>query len=106
MIDKNIIKAYSEAVNYTDKDAYISDVALSSLWGEDAELSETTKLAAALWEIHDIGIKAIVKHSGMSARAFALAYGIPTRTMENWTAKVNTPPDYVLLLLANDQMMI
>ena len=24
-----------EAVNYTDRDAYISDLALSSIWGDD-----------------------------------------------------------------------
>lgn len=105
MINPNITTAYSEAANYTDGAAYISDIALSSMWGEDADLQTTAGIVSVLWDIHTRGIRAIIP-DGMSARSFAVSYGIPVRTLEDWCASRRNPPPYVLLLLAHDQGMI
>lgn len=101
MLNPAIITAYSESASYADRDSYISDIALSSMWGEDADRSDTVRIAGVLWDIHAGGISAIKEHSKMSGRKIALTYGIPTRTMEDWGRGVRTPPDYVLLLLAH-----
>lgn len=118
MIDKRIINAYAEASCYTDKDAYISDIALSPVWWPEDELdtydeerdaaimADRAAFAAILWDIYERGIKAILPRCGMSARAFAIAYDIPQRTMEDWSAGKRNPPSYLLLLLAHDQGII
>lgn len=36
---------------------------------------------------------------GCSRAEFSRRYGIPVRTLENWDAGLNIPPDYVLNLL-------
>lgn len=37
--------------------------------------------------------------AGCSRAEFSRRYGIPLRTLENWDAGLNIPPDYVLNLL-------
>ena len=44
-------------------------------------------------------IKKIRSISGLSQKAFALKYGIPARTIENWESGEREMPDYVLDLL-------
>lgn len=45
-------------------------------------------------------IKRIRTATGLSQAAFAKAYGIPRRTIENWESGSNTAPEYVVKLLA------
>lgn len=42
----------------------------------------------------------IRKEAGMKRPEFSKKYGIPVRTLEDWDAGKNTPPDYVINLLA------
>lgn len=42
----------------------------------------------------------IRKEAGMKRPEFSRKYGIPVRTLEDWDAGKNTPPDYVINLLA------
>lgn len=44
-------------------------------------------------------IQEIIAQTGLSARAFAIKYHIPYRTVQNWTAGIRNCPDYVLELL-------
>ena len=39
------------------------------------------------------------KLSGMTQQAYADYFGIPKRTIENWDAEKNTPPQYVINLM-------
>ena len=45
-------------------------------------------------------IKRIRTASGLSQAAFAKAYGIPRRSIENWESGASTAPEYVVKLLA------
>jgi putative transcriptional regulator len=45
-------------------------------------------------------VKRIRAASGLSQAAFAKAYGIPRRTLENWESGANAAPEYVVKLLA------
>lgn len=44
-------------------------------------------------------IKEIAKSHGISNRELARRCGIPIRTVENWSAGINSPPEYVLNLI-------
>lgn len=46
-----------------------------------------------------ITISEMRKLLGLSRAAFSRLYKIPIRTLENWEAGINTPPDYVMYLL-------
>ena len=76
-----------EAGNYTDRDAYISDMALSSIWGDapDDEIpAERLEQLGMVWDAVNRPVSEIVKITGMSQAAFAKLHLIPLRTLENW----------------------
>lgn len=92
-----------EAVQYQQRDAYISDLAISSLWGDDpgAEIPEDRlELLGRIWELSQLTVKAIRTSTGLSQAKFAERFLIPPRTIEDWERDLRTPPRYVIYLLA------
>ena len=90
-----------ELSNYTDRSAYVSDLALSSMWGDNAEDVPKTRIdaLAAIWAAAHRGIADIATAAGLSQRKLAERCGIPYRTIEAWSAGDRQPPLYVLLLI-------
>lgn len=103
MTDKQFSFLWAEALTSTDRAAYISDVALSSVWGDapDAEIpDDRLQQLGQLWDAAHLTVKAIRAATGLSQAAFAQRFCIPRRTVENWESGTNTCPVYVRLLLA------
>lgn len=105
MTDKIFSAAWAEALSgaYTDRDAYISDLALSSIWGDagDAEVpAERLAALGSLWDAAHLGIRDIRAASGLSRAAFAEHLCIPYRTVQDWELGNRACPDYLRLLLA------
>ena len=87
MTDKQYSFCVNEAKNYTDRDAYISDLALSFVWGDGPEGDIPTARMEHLGSIYDAvhrSIKDIAAEAGMSVRAIAIRFCIPQRTVESW----------------------
>ena len=65
---------YAETGAYTDRDAYISDLALSSIWGdsEDAEVpAERLALLGGIWDgTHNTKTK-IIEEDGLTESGFS-----------------------------------
>ena len=102
MTDKQFCGCVREADNYQDRDTYVSDLALSSIW-EDAAgdgLFEA-RLAAVgrIWDAAHKSVKQIAADAGMTQRKLAERFCIPVRTIEDWCAGKRTPPDYVRLMM-------
>ena len=94
--------AITEAAAFADRDAYISDVARSSVWGDaDAATIPQERIEAlgAIWDAAHRSIKDIAALAGTSVRQIGLRYGIPRRTIENWSVGISDPPTWTLLLL-------
>ncbi len=103
MTDKLFYMIFTDALNIADRDAFISDWALSSVWGdaEDAEIPASRLLELGMiWDVAHASFADIVKASGLKLVDFAARYAIPYRTAQNWLAGVNRCPDYTRLLLA------
>ena len=94
MTDKHFYEAFIDALAVKDRDEFISDHALSSVWG-DAENAEVPAQ-----RLDDLGALWDVAHTGLTRTSFALRYLIPYRTVENWERGDSQCPDYVRLLLA------
>ena len=93
----------AETSAYTDRDAYISDLALSSMWGDDPEddiPADRLSLLGRIWDFAHMDFRAIRQACGLTQAAFADRFGIPKRTVENWDSGSSTPPPYVLRMLA------
>lgn len=79
--------AVAETANYTDRDAYISDLARSTIWGDaqDADIP-TTRLEelGQIWDAAHRSVRQILADAGLSQIQFAKRFLIPLRTVENW----------------------
>lgn len=102
MTDKQYTICVTEAQNYTDREAYISDLSLSSIWGDGPEDDIPPARLEQLGSIYDAvhrSIKQIAADAGLTQRKLADRFCIPVRTIEDWCAGKRTPPDYVRLMM-------
>ena len=89
----------NEAQSYTDRDAYVSDLALSSIWGdEEGEVpQERLEWLGQLWDAVRRSVKDIARDAGMSQRKLAERFAVPYRTAEDWCSR--SCPIYVRLMM-------
>lgn len=104
MTDRQFNTIFSAALADGDREAFVSDWALSIIWGEDDaaagnELAERVVLIGRVWDVAHLTIADIRRHLGLSQSEFALRFCIPYRTVTNWEGR-DSAPAYVVLLLA------
>ncbi|MCI6851301.1 MAG: hypothetical protein MR883_07285 [Clostridiales bacterium] len=102
MTDKQFYTCVSEVDSYQDRDAYISDMALSSMWEDDKtdEIpAERLDAVSQIWDAAHRSVKQIAADAGMSQRKLAERFCIPYRTMENWGGGKNACPLYIRLMM-------
>ena len=91
-----------EIQEYTDADAYVSDISLSSIWDDtpsDEIPSDRVEAIAKIWDAYHKSVKDIADEAGMTQRKLADRFCIPLRTVEDWCAGKRTPPDYVRMMM-------
>lgn len=94
---------YAEARNYTDPDAYVSDLALSSMWGdaEDAEIpADRIALLRRIWDDTHCSIRELIERYGLTQSAFSRHFNIPLRTVQDWYSGRRKCPPYVITMAA------
>lgn len=109
MTDHQFYLCWAECSNYTDRSEYISDLTLSSIWGDadDADIpQDRLDRLAQIWDVQHMTMREIRAASKLSQVKFAERYLIPRRTVEDWDAGRFAPPDYVKLFLARDLGLI
>lgn len=89
MTSKQYYLAVSEAQNYTDVDAYVSDMALSSsLWGvsgdDDTIPPDRIDDLRAIWEAVNRSFRDILTLAGMSQASFCRRFVISRITVGAW----------------------
>lgn len=103
MTDKQFSTLFSGALEDQDRDMYVSDWALSDIWGdsEGADIpDDRIQSLGSLWDVAHITIREIRAATGLSQVAFAQRFCIPRRTVENWESGASACPDYLRILLA------
>ena len=96
--------ALTEIENYTDRDAFVSDLALSSAFPEDSDLSVTASELILIWDAYHMTIRDLRTSAGLSRMDFSRRFHIPIRTIENWECtgpNARECPVYVRLLIAD-----
>lgn len=92
----------AETQNYTDRSAYISDVATSSIWQDptEGEIPEQRILELGeIWDACHRSPKEIAQAAGISMRGLGLRFAVPIPTVEDWGRGRCVPPMRTLLLL-------
>lgn len=97
----HISMLWSDALVSADRDAWISDWALSSIWGDDPDIpQERIDYLGRIYDCAHMDVKSICRSSGLTQAALSGRFCIPKRTVEDWCRGLRTPPDYVRLLIA------
>lgn len=102
MTTQQYLLCVTEAQNYSDRDAYLSDLALSSVWEDEPESAVPADRLEALGNIYDAvhrSIRDIASASGLTQRKLMERFCIPRRTMEDWSTGTRSCPVYTLLLI-------
>lgn len=101
MTDQQFYTIFGAALTNQDRDAFVSDWALSSVWGDDEDIPpERIDELTHLWDAAHMTIRDIREYTGLSQAKFAIRFCIPTRTIEDWESGARKCPDYTRLLLA------
>lgn len=102
MTDKQFYHAFREAQQYSDPDAFTSDVALSDIFPGVAseDLPALAEELRHIWRYAHITVREIVQHAGLSQTDFAARFAVPLRTLQRWVSGDRDCPPYVRLLLA------
>lgn len=87
MTDKQFNTVFSYALSATDRDAFVPDWALSTLFaGDDEEAPVDPALVEELghmWDVAHLSVADIRAVTGLTQVAFAARYCIPRRSAEN-----------------------
>ena len=92
-----------DAENISDRDAYVSDWVLSSVWGApipDDEWVQLIDMLGHMWDAAHLTIKDIRAAAGMSQSVFADHLVASLRTVQSWEYGRNKCPLFVRLILA------
>lgn len=95
------------AMDFTDPDAYVSDLALSNIWGDTPDAAIPQSRLDDLRQIYTAvhrSVRDILDATGQGQAAFARKHCIPTRTVNNWCFPPDSPehrdcPLYIRILL-------
>ena len=102
MTNKQFYICVGDATCYADRDSYISDLALSSIWEDDESTEIQPERIAALgsiWGACHRSVRDIVASAGMTQRAFAERFCIPLRTVEDWCTGKRECAVYLRLMM-------
>ena len=102
MTAKQYYLCVSAVANYSDPDAYVSDLALSTIWGDapDAPIPpDRLDQLRSIYAAASRTVREIVAAVGMTQAAFAEAFCIPLRTVENWCTGCRECPLYTRLMM-------
>lgn len=102
MTDHQFSIFFSEALASPNREAYVSDWSLSSIWGDapDADIpEERIQQLGELWDAAHMSVRDICRRAGITQRALALRFFIPERTVSNWSRNISQCPDYTRLML-------
>ena len=102
MTNKQYAVCVAESANYDDLDAYVSDMISSSIWGDapgEPIPPERLDQLRSIYAAASRPGREIVSAAGMTQAAFAEAFCIPLRTVENWCTGCRECPLYTRLMM-------
>lgn len=76
-----------ELPNYTDADAYVSDLALSSIFGdgpEDGMPAGRIQQLQTIYKAAGMTVPEIAKTAGLNITQMSARFAVPYRTMQDW----------------------
>lgn len=83
----------------TDIDHFVAEQGGKD-WTEPYTAEQTVAILSAIWELKDNPVKGIRMATHTTNKAISETYGIPIRSVNNWSAKIRECPAYTWMMLA------
>lgn len=102
MTDKQFRDIFTDALKQNDRDAFVSNWALSTTWGdapEDDIPADQLEKLGEIWDAAHRSARDIAAAAGLSQRKLAERFCIKYRTMENWCGGVSDCPVHTRLMM-------
>ena len=103
MTNKQFYTLFSDATEQADRDVFVSDWALSSIWSAEDPLADPgedlIEQIGVVWDTAHLSIREMRTKTGMSRTQFAERFLIPLKTLEGWELGRPCAP-YIRLMLA------
>ena len=93
------VSLYGEALEIKDPDMYIAERG----WQDWMDPFDVDTIVKTLDTVRDISLRSfqeLRKETGLSQARMACAYGLKTRTIENWESGSRIPPEHDKILLS------
>ena len=90
--------AISEAAAYDDEDAYISDLMESIVWDEEY-VEPNEEWLRQTYRAARRSVKDIMEAAGLKQWQLCQRFGIPKRTVEDWSRGARQCPSYVMMMM-------
>lgn len=103
MNDHTFSTLWDEALTTADRDAYVSDWELSSIWADEPEAEipqDRIDYLGHLWDVAHMSVREICKTAKLSQVALSQRFCIPYRTVQNWCGDVSKCTNYDRLMMA------
>lgn len=105
MTETQLSLAIKEAPNYTDPDAFASDMLLSAAFIEPGDYETEPDLAQVddlrrVWTICAAPFRDFLSLMGLGQSALSRLHHIPLRTVQNWASGTSECPTYTRIMMA------
>lgn len=91
MTDHQFYTLVGEAKEYPDRDAFVSDAALSPAFLDSEPQDDLIETLGKIWDSVHVPFSEIRKNLGLTQAAMAERLCTPRRTIENWEYRDNCP---------------
>ena len=102
MTHKQYYFCVASVANYSDPAAYVSDLALSSIWGDvpDAPIPpERQEQLRSIYTAATRTVREILSAAGLTQAAASEQLFIPRRTLQDWVRGIAKCPLYTRLMM-------
>ena len=102
MNDKIFSTIWADALKSNDRDAFVSDWTLSSIWDDDQEddiPQDRIEHLLQIWNAAHMSVKEICAAVKLTQAKLATRFCIPCRTVEDWCRGVSKCADYIRLMM-------
>lgn len=96
--DEQFYLLFGDAIDVDDRDAYVSDWALSTIWGDASDMVPLIPKLEQIWDVAHMSVGDIRRTTGLTQVQFAQRFCVPRRTLQTWEHRGATP--YIRLMLA------
>lgn len=93
------VRLYVEALEIKDPDMYIAERGWQD-WMNSFDFDTVVKTLNLVRDISQRNFQELRKETGLSQARMASAYGIKTRTLENWESGTRIPPEHDKLFVS------